>query len=172
MSLLLLFAAPLVAPVFANPSQALWDWMACTSIVDDAGVAGQPQLGAIMINAPNSPYAAGSTPLYRAVIVDPYGTGIPAGDFSSLTLTIVDTLTGAIVNDCDAVNILNTGRGTVSDAGALQIALESGDTILTMGSQAQRSMIIKWSYTSTGPQATTGSGVHQVNFIVQALAGN
>lgn len=150
------------------------DWMACSSIAGDTGLLDQPQLGMIIVNAPNSPYAEGSTPIYTGQIRDVFGAGIPATAFSSLTLSIVSTLTGEVINGVDAVDILNTGRGTIDSSGNLTIQLESGDTSLsTFPGQArvQYSMIIDWTYETVVAPTSSGSGRHQVNFSVLALAG-
>lgn len=153
-----------------------WDWMACSSIIYDTDLTGTPQLGMPIVIAPNSPYAENSTPIYRGLLVDVYGVGIPAAAVSVLTLTIADTLTGTIINSCNQANILNTGRGTLDSSGNLQILFEAADMSLSESpgvAQLQRSAIIDWTYATSGPTppASTGQGRHQVNFIVQALAG-
>lgn len=151
-----------------------WDWMACSSIVNDTGTINNPQLGMPAVTAPNSPYASGSMPIYQGLIVDPYGNGIPAANISALTLSIVDVLTQEII--LPQTNILNTGRGSVDAAGNLTINLLASDTAMTEvpgAAQVERAMIIDWTYANTGPMppASSGSGRHQVNFIVQALSG-
>jgi len=100
--------------------------------------------------------------------VDGEGAGIPAADFLTLTLSIRDTLTGAIINDCTQDNILNTGRGTIDDEGNLMIQLEVADTSMSgtpSASRVQRSLIIDWL------TATNLTGRHQANFILTRLAG-
>lgn len=151
----------------------LWDWMGTSAILDQPDLTGEPFLGMPIVNLP-SPFAAGSTPIYLSQIVDPYGTGIPAADFSVLTLTLADTLSGAIINSVNQVNILNTGRGTIDSSGNLQIQLTAADTAMDEvpgAAQVQRSMIIDWTYATSGPKATSGTGRHQANFILLALAG-
>jgi len=122
----------------------------------------------------SSPWPAGSTPTYTCQIVDPYGVGIPASAFSSLTLSIVDTLSGAIINGASQVNILNTGRGMIDSSGNLTIVLETGDTSMSEApgqAQIQRALVIDWTYATTGSQPSFGTSRHQVNFILLALAG-
>ena len=121
-----------------------------------------------------TPFAANSTPTYTGQMVDPYVNGIPASDFSALTLTIADTLSGAIINSVNQVNILNTGRGAIDSSGNLTISLEAGDTSMSEVpgiAQIQRSLIIDWTYAVTGSQPSSGSGRHQANFLLVALAG-
>ena len=161
-------------PPSTGQTVLLWDWMACSSIVGDTGYSTGAQLGMPIVTAPNSPYAAGSTPIYRGTLVDPYGAGIPAADLSSLTLTIADVLTGDVINGVSQVNILNTGRGTIDSSGNLQVSLLAADTSMdeVPGSlQVERALVIDWTYATSGPAATSGSGRHQVNFTLVALSG-
>ncbi len=130
--------------------------------------------GTVVQQVPNGPYAAGSTPVFTGQLLDPFGVGIPAAAFSALTLSIVDTLSGDVINGASAVNILNTGRGTVDANGNLTIALLVADTAMTEvpgDTQIQRSLVIDWAYATAGLNPSAGSGRHQVNFLLLALAG-
>lgn len=143
-----------------------YDRMACSTIADGAAVSGP------VVQASGGPYAAGSAPAYYGQIVTQTGAGIPAADISVLTLSIVDTLTGAVINNASQVNILNTGRGTVDASGNLVVQLETGDTSLSEepgATAVQRSLVLDWTYAI--PLGESGSGRHQVNFVVVALAG-
>lgn len=97
--------------------------------------------------------------------------GIPAAQFTYCTLTIVDTLTGAVVNNCVQTNILNTGRGSIDSNGNLSLSLYPADTSTIDepgASQIQRSLIIDWAYAQG---SVTSVGRQQANFIVLALSG-
>lgn len=148
-------------------SEMRYDWMAVTHFIDGC-VAECVTMPAPIIQAPNGPYASGSTPVFNGQIVDQYGFGVPAADLVSLTLTIVDTLSGEVINGVQQVNILNTGRGAVDDQGNVVITLTAADTSLseTNAVKLQRSLVIDW--TGAG---LVGTGRHQVNFILLALAG-
>lgn len=116
------------------------------------------------------PVGAGSTLTYNGQIVDPFGIGIPASAFSSLTLTIVDTFSGVVINGCDQADILNNGRGTIDEVGNLTVMLETGDTSMSEVpgvAQIQRSLVINWEFETLTAQ---GVGNHQANIIIQALA--
>lgn len=118
--------------------------------------------------APNGPFAAGSTPVVMAQIVDADAVGIPATNLNSLTLSIVDTLTQTIVNGCDQVNILNTGRGTVDAQGNVTIALLAADTSMAEVpgvQQIERSLVLDWTF-----NAGNSVGRGQVNFTLVSLA--
>lgn len=120
-----------------------------------------------VVNVPGGSFAAGATLLYTAQLVDPNYNPIAGSALNTLVLTIADTMTGAIINNCQDVNILNTGRGTIDESGNLTITLSSADTAMseTPAPQVQRSLIYDWTY--NGGQAT---GRHQANFVLTALA--
>lgn len=122
-----------------------------------------------VVNVPNGPFASGTRPQYSGQLVDRDGEGIPALDLASFTLSIVDTLTQeVIVSD---VNILNTGRGTVDEAGNFTVTLEVGDTLMDEvpgEEKIQRSLVLDWATIDVPPQV----GRHQANFILLRLAGN
>ena len=143
----------------------LYEWMGASYLLDGAAVSGP------VTQAPGGPFAAGSTPQYRGQLFDAFGAPIPAANLSALTLSIVDALTGAVVNGVSAVNILNTGRGTVDAQGNLVVSLLAADTStgeVPGASQVWRSLVLDWTYTQS---AVTGSGRHQANFSVVALSG-
>jgi hypothetical protein len=122
----------------------------------------------IIVNTPGAPVAEGSTPLYMANFIDTNGNAIPASALNTLTLTICDTLSGAIINNCDDVDILNTGRGAVSDQGLLTIQLLPGDTSMSEvpgNQQVSRSLVMTWTY-----DGSALIGRHQANFPILALA--
>lgn len=122
-----------------------------------------------IINIPGGPIPAGSTPIYRAKIVDGFGRGISAASLDTLTLTIVDTKTETIINDCDQVDILNTGRGTLDGNGNLAVQLLAGDTSMSEVPglpQVQRALVFDWTY-----NFGTNVGRHQASFMLVALAG-
>jgi|GEM_PF-3720791 len=120
-------------------------------------------------STPGSPIAANTTPVYVAYLTDSAGNPISSGQLTTLTLTICDTGTGAIINSCSQVNILNTDRGTVDGDGKLTVTLEIGDTSTDEAPGAQsilRSLVFDWTY-----NGGTSAGRHQTNFTIVALAG-
>lgn len=121
----------------------------------------------VVVNVPGSPFSAGSTPIYQALLVDTSGVPIPGTSLDTLTLTILDTMTSAVINGVSNVNILNTGRGTIDSLGNLTISLLSSDTSMTetTATSVQRSLIIAWTYSSG---AFVGS--HKANFTLLNLA--
>ena len=135
------------------------------TVVADGGTILPP-----VVNASNGPYASGSTPIFTGQIVDGDGDGIPAANLETFTLSIVDTLTGAIINSVSQVDVLNVDRGTVDDEGNFVISLEVADTSMAEvpgATRVQRSLILDWTTDDTPTQA----GRHQVNFFLLRLAG-
>src|SRR5271166_5699891 len=112
------------------------------------------------------PVNAGSTATYTATLVDYDDVTIPGSALVSLTLTIVDTLTGIVINGVLGVSILNVDRGTVDELGNITVALQPGDT--SMGfptpSQVSRTLIFNYAYNSGQSQ-----GYHVANFQVNAV---
>ncbi|HUN49982.1 MAG TPA: hypothetical protein VMU42_02645 [Candidatus Sulfotelmatobacter sp.] len=120
------------------------------------------------IGGASQPVASGETAQYKCQLLDETGAAVPASALTALTLSIVDTATGAVVNGCSAADILNTGRGTVDAAGNLAITLTPADTALLAADDAQecRSLVIDWTY---GDGSKIGR--HQVDFLIVALGG-
>lgn len=114
------------------------------------------------------PTAAGSTAVYRGQLQDDTAAPIGSSVLTALTLSIVDTRTGAVVNGVSQRNILNLDRGTVDGSGNLTITLTAADTALLNAADASegRSLVIDWTWNS--PVKT---GRHQVDFTIIALSG-
>lgn len=122
-----------------------------------------------IVNIATGPFPAGSTPVYTAKIVDAEGAGIPDTSLDTVTLSIVDTLSGAVINGVSETDILNTGRGTVDEFGNLTITLLPDDTSMEGvpgAAKVQRSLVIDFTY-----NGGDSVGRHQVNFTLLALAG-
>jgi hypothetical protein len=113
------------------------------------------------------PKPAAATIVYECQLIDENGAAVPASALSALTLTLVDTISGAVINSISQVNILNSGRGTVDGSGNLVVTLSPTDTALESASSAQeyRSAVIDFTY--SGGKV----GRHQVDFILANLAG-
>lgn len=126
---------------------------------------------AAVVNLLNRQIPTGSTPEYSGTFLQNTYYPVPSmpSALSYLTLTIVDTLTGAIINNCQNANILNAGRGTVDTNGILKIVLEAGDTDMSDvpgASQVQRSLIIDYAF---GGGLIVGS--HRVDILIVSFSG-
>jgi hypothetical protein len=116
------------------------------------------------------PVAARASAIYTAQIVDGAGAGIPAAALATLTLSLFDAATGAVVDGVSAVNILNSDRGAVDASGNLTVTLRPADTAIfgaavLPGRLQYRSMVIDWTYNGGG-----SVGRHQCDFAIVALA--
>lgn len=75
---------------------------------------------------------ADSTWFYSTTLTDKKGAPIPNTSLTSLTLTLINLEVDphTIVNACQQVNILNTGRGLVNASGTLELTSAAGDTAI------------------------------------------
>lgn len=114
------------------------------------------------------PIPARATAIYKAQIVDQAGVGIPAGNFTSLTVSLYDTASGQIVNSVETVDILNTGRGTIDSSGNLTITFLPDDMapvgLVQPGFLQYRQILIEWAYNSGD-----SIGRHEVDFSIRIL---
>jgi hypothetical protein len=117
---------------------------------------------------PSDSCADGSTFVFEGKLQDQAGTAVGSAELQSLTLSVADTNTKAIINSVSAVDILNTGRGRVDDQGNLAVTLLPADTALQdpNSSREYRSLIIDFVY-----NRGSSKGRHQVNIVIVALAG-
>lgn len=70
---------------------------------------------------------------FTSTLVDETGTVVPLAGVSALTLTLYnrDSTTKEIINTVSAVNILNTGRGTLhATTGLLTVTLDPADNAI------------------------------------------
>lgn len=70
---------------------------------------------------------------FTSTLVDETGTVVPLAGVSALTLTLYnrDSTTKEIINGVSAVNILNSGRGTLhATTGLLTVTLEPNDNAI------------------------------------------
>lgn len=104
-----------------------------------------------------------------ATLLDETGTAVPSAGLATLTLTLYvrDSTAHEIVNSVDAVNILNTGRGTVhATSGLLTLTLQPADNAIidsTQDAEWHRALI----------QGTYSGGAkafkHEIDFQVRNL---
>lgn len=74
-----------------------------------------------------------STLRITATLVDETGAALPSAALASLTLTLYnrDSVAKEIINSVSAVNILNTGRGSVHvSSGLLTVTLDPADNAI------------------------------------------
>lgn len=107
-----------------------------------------------------------STWRYTGVLKDEKAVAIPAASLTTLTLTLYNLETLAIINSLDGINILNTNRGTVDANGNLAITLHPADNLIVDTTKIEEThmMLLQWTY-AAGVEA----GRHEVEFKVRNL---
>jgi len=108
-----------------------------------------------------------ATTLITATLKDELGVVIPAAGLTTLTLTIYEKETLAIVNAVTDTNILNTGRGTVGANGLLTLTLDPLDNqiVSTAGPLEERHiLLIEFTY------GAGKAGRHEIEVTVRNLA--
>lgn len=88
-------------------------------------------------------------------VTDESGDAIAGSSLTTLTLTLYNKSTGAVINSVSETNILNTGRGSVSEAGVLTLTLEPEDmqvvdSELKAGNIEHHVALIVWTWDSGG----------------------
>lgn len=108
-----------------------------------------------------------STWRYTGILKDETGTAIAALSLSTLTLTLYNLDTLAIINGMNGINILNADRGTVDASGNLTVVLQPADNPILDTTKIDEThvMLLQWTYAG-GAKA----GRHEVEFRVRNLA--
>lgn len=112
----------------------------------------------------NVPVGERTTVRYTGQLVDETGANIAKASVATLTLSIINSDTDAIVNNVSRVNILDTGRGTLGTTGLVTITLEPADNQMAdQTHQFEKHILyIEWTYGTNGTKA----GNHEVEFPV------
>ena len=112
-------------------------------------------------------FAEGKTAKITAVIEDEDGNGIDVANLGTVTLTLFNDRSRAIINSRNQADIKNTGGGTIDSSGNLTLVLSAADmAILNASNDAERHVaFIEWTYSSG-----TKDGGHEIAFTVTNLA--
>ena len=76
---------------------------------------------------------ADTTPVYTANLVDEAGVAVSAAMLTTLTITVFNARTRAVVNSRDRQNALNANNVTVSAGGVLTWSIQAADLAITAG---------------------------------------
>ena len=68
-----------------------------------------------------------TTARYQTTLLDETGVGIASGSFVSLSLTLYNVSTGAIINSRNSQNVLNANNVTISGSGLLTWTMVPND---------------------------------------------
>ncbi len=114
------------------------------------------------------PKAEGKTAKITAVIEDEDENGVALANLTTVTLTLFEDRSKAIINSRNQTDIKNAGPGVISTTGGnLTLTLTPDDmAILVASNDAERHVaFIEWTYSSG-----TKSGGHEIAFTVTNLA--
>ena len=112
-----------------------------------------------------------STPDLTATVKDEDGNTIAGSSLVTLTLTLYNKSTGAIINSRDAQNVLNTNQVTVDGSGLLTFAMLALDTVIvdaTLATGSLETHVALFTYTWLDG-AVTKTGRHLVEHQVEQL---
>lgn len=107
---------------------------------------------------------------YSCVLKDENGAAIPAASMNTLTLTLTDQATGAVINGRTNQSVLNVNGGTLDSSGNFAMTFGFADNpIVTAGSVALGAIerhvaLFKYTYNSSA-----GKEEHQVVIAVLRL---
>lgn len=109
--------------------------------------------------------AEGAMCVITGILKDENDALLPAAVIDSLTLTLYEKGTKAIINARDQDNILNANGGSADNSGNLRIELYEADNaiIRPRASQELHVALIEWTY------ETTKTGKFEVEFMVANL---
>lgn len=108
-----------------------------------------------------------STSLLTGQLVDETGAAIPAAQLTTFALSLYAAIsTLPIINSVAAVNILNTGRGTVDSSGNWTITLTPADNAIvgTDPGHERHIALLEWTWAGG-----TKGGKHEIEFSVRNL---
>ena len=119
-----------------------------------------------------TPLCEGTTGVYTFQVVDEASLGIEGSQLNSLTLTYYDLATGAILNNRDGQNVLNTNNVTLTTVSGPPLVttvawdIRPEDTILhdVRRETEQHIALFQWAW-----GASTKHAAHKVQLGIEAL---
>ena len=97
-------------------------------------------------------YDSGQSGVFTGTLLDTAGVAIPLANINSVTLTLTNAATGAVINSRNSQNVLNANNVTIhATSGALSWLIQPGDTSLIDASSPYEEHIaeITWTYETT-----------------------
>lgn len=101
-----------------------------------------------------------TTTTYGGQVKDSKNVNVPLSDIATLTLTLYDSQTLAIINARDNVDIKNANGGTVSSTGAFEFKFSAADLAIIDPTKIAEDRVALINWTSAG-----GNEGHQEVFI-------
>lgn len=97
-----------------------------------------------------------TTQQYTASFLDETGVAIPATTLNSLSLTLYDRTTGAIINNRNQQNALNANNVIVSSSGGLTWTMQPADNPILVDGNAQELHFALWEWTYGNSGGSSG----------------
>jgi hypothetical protein len=96
-----------------------------------------------------------TTHFYDSQLTNEDGDGIDPADLESLELTLVDVVTGAVINSRDAQDALNANDVTLESDGTLEWKITPEDNVILNDARAyeEHMAIFRWRYPGSGTEA-------------------
>lgn len=110
----------------------------------------------------------GTTPDYVVTIVDKDDNPVPGSVLDSLTLTVYQEYTEAIVNNRDDQNVLQINGVTVDENGRLRWVMTPDDTAILDDKLHQEPHVAQFEMTYPGVNGTEASS-HEVRILITNL---
>jgi len=97
-------------------------------------------------------HAERATALLTATLRDLDGTAIPLAALDAVTLTLVDQVSGAVINSRLKQSVLNENGGTVNASGGLTLRLDPNDMVLVDSSKdfEWHTALVEWEWDVAG----------------------
>lgn len=108
----------------------------------------------------------GSSGLYTATLKTPAGVPVTGAMLDTLTLTLYDKETGAIVNARDAQDVLNKGNVAIDVEGEIAWSIQPADTVILDATKCKETRVAKFRATWTGDD---GPGAHVWEYPFQVV---
>jgi hypothetical protein len=113
----------------------------------------------------------GATSVITGSLVDESAVALSSTDLIAFAMTLYAATSAAtIINSRNAVNILNSGPGTITTGGAWSVTLSAADNdIITTPEPTHEKhvLLLEWTYSSSGANAKYGK--HEIDFQVRSI---
>lgn len=110
----------------------------------------------------------GTTPDYRADLVDINGDPVPGDALDSLTLKYFDEYTETVINNRDGGSVHNANGVTINDAGLMIWRMTADETVILDDSLHQEPHIALFEFSWAGTNGVE-YGKHQIRFLITNL---
>ncbi len=104
-----------------------------------------------------------TTARYQTTLLDEAGDGILSGSFVSLSLTLYNLETGAVINSRNSQNVLNANNVTISGSGLLTWTLQPNDNSIIGSEKTEHHKAMFEGIYSTNKAVRTEIGIVVTN---------